>query len=85
MTKTGTNQPLAVNARFDEAGEITPLSFVLHGRTHPISAVGRQWGDNQGRRHFLVMTPPDRIIEIVFHPVDLRWALAGDHERPRLA
>ncbi|NOZ06552.1 MAG: hypothetical protein GXP41_09435 [Chloroflexi bacterium] len=76
--------PVAVEAHFDEQGTITPQSFMLHGRRHPVSDVGRRWTDGQGRLHFLVMTPPDRIFEIVFQPANLVWRVVRSPDRPRI-
>jgi len=83
-SKTRDLDPVAVEARFDEQGTITPQSFILHGRRHPVSDVGRQWTDDQGQRHFLVMTPPDRIFELVFQPVNLVWRVVFSPDRPRV-
>jgi len=84
ITEAQKLQPIAVEARFDEQGTVTPLSFSWRGRSYPLTDVGRRWVDEQAVVHFLVMTPPDRIFEIVFRPADLRWLLVQSHERARV-
>jgi len=76
--------PIAVEARFGESGRVIPLNFVWRGQVYPITDVGRSWEDEQGRYHFLVMTPPDRVFEIVFASKALQWTLVSSHERPRV-
>ncbi len=77
-------EPIAVEAHFDEQGTITPQSFTLHGRRYPVSDAGRRWTDDQGQHHFLVMTPPDRIFELVFQPANLVWRAVRSPDRPRI-
>lgn len=67
--------PVAVEATFEPDGQIQPLAFTLNGQIHRISHRGRQWTDATGARHFLVMTTPDAIHELIFSPSTLTWRL----------
>lgn len=67
--------PIEVEARFWPDGRVEPLAFRWRGRWYAISGHGRQWEDAQGRRHFLVMTVPDRIWELAFDPAAGQWYL----------
>ncbi|MCZ7570116.1 MAG: nicotinamide-nucleotide amidohydrolase family protein [Ardenticatenaceae bacterium] len=65
--------PVAVEATFEPDGQITPVALTLEGRVQRISQRGRQWTDATGARHFLVMTTPDAIYELIFVPRTLSW------------
>lgn len=65
-------EPVEVTARFNEQGQIEPLSFMRRGRIYPIDRVGRRWEDESGK-HFMVMTPIERVFELIFEPGSLRW------------
>ena len=54
-----------VEARFDDSGRITVLSFTWQGRKRPVISHGRQWQAADGR-HLLVMTPGERVFELVY-------------------
>lgn len=65
--------PVVVETTFEPGGQITPLAFTLNGRTHRITQCGRRWTDATGARHFLVMTTPDAIHELIFDLPTLSW------------
>jgi hypothetical protein len=67
-------EPVEVTARFDLDGKIQPLDFSWRQKSYKVAAVGRSWEDEAGR-HVLVMTPGDRIFELIFTPVENRWYL----------
>lgn len=75
---------IAVTARFDPDGQVTPLSFTSPEGTFPIESVGRHWHDDAGL-HILVMAPIDRIFELIFHPTETRWSLGKQHSGPAVA
>lgn len=65
-------EAIAVEVRFEPDGRLRPLAFELGGRRHAVAAVGRQWAESE-RRHVLVMTPDERIYELVFDPGEGVW------------
>jgi hypothetical protein len=67
-------EPVEVTAVFDPEGEITPLRFSYQGRTQPVSSTGRRWEDEQGL-HILVMSPDNRVFELIFSPNGRIWYL----------
>ena len=67
-------QSIEVQARFDDQGKIIPLSFTWQGQTYPVEATGRRWQDDSGH-HILVMTPGEKVYELVFAPAEMRWYL----------
>jgi len=75
----------SVEARFDERGTVTPLSFTWRDRRRPITAVGRRWVDEiEGRTvlHILVMSPSDAVFELCFDLQAHRWEVRRAWERP---
>ena len=72
------DEPVVVEARFDEGGQATPLAFVWRGRRYPISEVGRhQMEDWEGKRvHcYPVMTPTRQTFELCLELDSLCWRL----------
>ena len=67
-------QAIEVKARFDDQGRIIPLSFTWQGQAYPVEATGRRWQDEAGQ-HILVMTPGNKVYELVFSPAGMRWYL----------
>ena len=67
-------EPVNVAARFEQDGRIFPLHFTWHGRDYPVITVGRTWQDETGR-HILVMTPGDKVVELIFRADQGRWYL----------
>jgi len=63
-----------VEARFGEDGKITVLSFHWRGRRRPVTGAGREWRAGDGR-HFLVMTPGERVFELVYHSATGVWSV----------
>jgi len=61
------------------AGGLRPLAFTLNGLRRTISDWGRKW--RQGDEiHYLVMTRPGSVFELVYQPLAGNWRLA---RRPR--
>ncbi len=67
--------PTEVEARFAENGQLTVLSFTWQGRRLPVTSHGRQWEAPDGRR-LLVMTPGERVFELVYDPALGAWHIA---------
>jgi hypothetical protein len=76
--------PVAVEARFDEEGTITPLAVILRGRKYPVADVGRRWSEEQ-IRHYLVMTPLGVRFELCLDTRALRWRVVRTWERGFIA
>jgi hypothetical protein len=74
MTSSPDSNRIEVVARFDQDGNLTPLSFTWHGRCYKIDATGRQWQDEKGD-HFLVMVPGEQFFELSFSPIEMRWRI----------
>lgn len=74
-------EAVAVKAKFDEQGQVLPLSFTWRGREYLVETVGRRWSAENGQ-HMLVMVPSGRMFELVFLPQESRWVLRrGDQKR----
>lgn len=77
------NDPVAVEARAEEGGALRPLAFLWRQRRYPITALGRQW-EQDDERHFLVMTTDDQVYELVYLAREGAWRLRrapGDGHR----
>jgi len=80
--------PTAVEARFDEEGQVTPITFRWQGREVRISDVGRRWVEPRGPhqlRHYLVMTPGQDTFELCIVTGTLQWKITRIWERERVA
>jgi hypothetical protein len=67
-------ESIEVVARFNERGQIEPLSFIQAGRNYHVDTVGRRWDDDSGQ-HFLVMAPLERVFELLYVKSESRWYL----------
>ncbi len=67
-------ESIEVIARFNEQGQIDPLSFLRAGRSYHIDTIGRRWEDESGQ-HFLVMVPLERVCELLYVINESRWYL----------
>lgn len=76
--------PIAVEARFTSDGNIEPLAFHWHDRRLVVAQQGRRWRDDEGRYHFLVMTPVDEIWELIFSRDALKWYVTRRHSEVRV-
>ena len=65
---------IEVIARFNEQGQIDPLSFILAGRSYLVDTIGRRWEDESGQ-HFLVLVPLERVFELLYVINESRWYL----------
>ena len=70
-----------VEARFAADGAMAVLSFTWSGQKQTVVSQGRQWQAEDGR-HFLVMTPGEQIVELIFAPVSGLWHVADRPARP---
>jgi hypothetical protein len=75
------SQSTEVEARFGEDGGTTVLSFTWRGHKRPVVSQGRQWNAEDGL-HFLVMTPGEQIVELVYAPLSGQWHIAEARARP---
>ena len=79
--------PTAVEARFDDAGRVTPTTFRWRGREVRISDVGRRWTEPHGLhqlRHYLVMTPAQDTFELCLDTGAMQWKITRVWERERV-
>lgn len=67
-------EPVAVKARFDEEGKVTPLEFVWKGSQYSVASVGRGW-DDAAERHVLVMDLNAQVYELILALPEGRWYL----------
>jgi hypothetical protein len=70
-----------VEARFAADGTMTVLSFTWRGHKQPVVSQGRQWQADDGL-HFLLMTPGEQIVELVFARASGLWQVADRPARP---
>lgn len=73
-----------VEARFDEAGEASPVRFKWNGRWFTVDSIGRSWQD-RGGQHVLVMIPGGQAFELLFTPMEGRWYLGLIGQRRMMA
>ena len=73
--------PVTVEARFEADGSIRPLAFMLDQQLIRIASLGRQWEHN-GERHFLVMSPDERVHELAYLPQQGVWRLCRRPQAP---
>jgi hypothetical protein len=71
-------QVTEVEARWDEAGQVTVRSFTWQGRRQVVGSQGRQWVADDGR-HVLVMTAGERVMELVYGQAG--WRIVRGVER----
>lgn len=67
-------EPVEVVVRFDRQGKVLPQSFIWRQQEYMVTSMGRRWQDDQGQ-HILVMTPDERVNELVYVPGEMRWYL----------
>jgi hypothetical protein len=65
-------ESIEVTARFSPEGHIVPLQITWNGRAYGIESTGRRWEAEDGR-HILAMLPGDRVVELLFAPLECRW------------
>lgn len=78
------NAPIQVEAKIFPEGRVRPLSFLWEGEQVVVASLGRSWREG-GERHFLVMSPDERVYELVYLP-DGSWRLRRrpqDFQPPR--
>jgi len=79
------NEAIAVEVRFKADGAIRPLAFSWQGKRNQVASIGRQW-EQDGERHFLVMTPDEQVYELAYLPKEECWRLCRrpqDFQPPR--
>lgn len=68
-------EPTTVKAVFDTEGRVRPETFLWGRQRWPVTGVGRQWTDDAGTHHVLVMITGPRTFELRFDPTTLCWAV----------
>jgi hypothetical protein len=68
-------EPIAVEARFDVEGEISPRRFEWQGSLLVVEGVGRCWTEG-GERCFNVVALGGRVFELRLDEETLRWSIA---------
>ncbi len=69
-------QPVTIEARISDTGEVTVRSFTWQGRDLAVTSTGRQWtepSDAGLRRCVLVMAAGHVVFELCLEPADLIW------------
>jgi hypothetical protein len=72
-------EPILVQARFLPEGGVQPAAFIWRNRTRYISALGRQWDEENEETLwccYLVQTPNGETFELRLDTVAMRWILA---------
>jgi hypothetical protein len=67
---------VAVDARFDQEGDVIPLAFKWQGQWLPVASVGRTWSTGKGNKlvhHYMVSTPGETVFELTFELATTRW------------
>lgn len=73
---------VVVEVRFEADGSVSPLAFVLRGRRHRVASLRRR-GETEGLQHFLVMTPEEKVFELVYSPEQGTWQIRERSPRAR--
>ncbi len=68
------DEPILVEADLSVAPP-KPRSFRWQGQRYPIADLGRRWTDDEGRLHYLVMTPGEHVYELAYAPAEGSWHL----------
>ena len=63
----------SVKAVIDPEGRIRPQTLVLEEKQWPVTDVGRQWKDEAGNHHVLVMIAGPRTCELSLDPTIPLW------------
>jgi len=79
--------PVAVEARFEEDGRLTPVAFKWQGQWTQVASVGRTWSTDDGGNvihRYMVGTPGEAVFELALEQATLRWRVVKA-SRPTLA
>ena len=68
------NETIAVEVRLKANGAILPLAFSWRGKRYRVTSIGRQW-EQEGERHFLVMTADEQVYELAYLRKEGDWRL----------
>jgi len=83
------DEPIMVQARFDDHGQVQPVAFVWRNRTRYIAEQGRQWEEGTDTdvrcRCFLVRTANGDTFELRLDVKTLHWRLHRARLQPQLA
>jgi hypothetical protein len=76
-------EPISVDVRFEESGQIIPMQFTWRGSVYSVSSVGRSWQDGENF-HFMVMSIT-RTFELLWDTANHQWRLVQPSRSARLA
>jgi PncC family amidohydrolase len=79
--------PVAVEARFEEDGRLTPVAFKWQGKWTQVASVGHTWSTDDGGNvilRYMVSTPGEAVFELALERATLRWRVVKG-SRPTLA
>ena len=68
------NEAIDVEVHLMADGAIRPLAFSWRGRRYRVTSIGRQW-EQDGERHFLVMTLDEQVYELAYLQKEGGWRL----------
>ena len=68
------NEPISVEARFNQDGSLLPIAFEWKGQRYSILSYGRQW-EQEAERHFLVMVQGEKVYELAYLIEEVSWRL----------
>jgi len=69
-------EAIEINVHFEKDGRVDPQSFTWRGQVHRIDHSGRRWEAEDGE-HILVMTPAERIFELLYVRAEGCWYLVN--------
>ncbi len=78
---------VAVEARFEEDGRLTPVAFKWQGQWTRVASVGRTWSTDDGgnvTHRYMLGTPGEAVFELALERATLRWRVVKG-SRPTLA
>ncbi len=78
---------VAVEARFEEDGRLTPVAFKWQGQWTQVASVGRTWITDDGSNvmhRYMLGTPGEAVFELALDRATLRWRVVKG-SRPTLA
>ncbi|MFN8473150.1 MAG: hypothetical protein U0822_13255 [Anaerolineae bacterium] len=79
------SETIAVEARLEADGSVTPVRVTWRGRQQAVSDVGRAWvetRDSVPYRHVLVMLPNGDRLELALNQHTLAWELVQSWTTP---
>ncbi len=69
-------EAIEITVHIDKDGRVDPQSFTWRGQPQRVDHSGRRWEAEDGE-HILVMTPSERIFELLYARSDGLWYLVS--------